>query len=117
MIDEREGKDKEKDKERQADPDDRRDRDRGKPRAAGEEIESSARLPERQSNADQSSRSHPDTGKDGWSRTSQKGSHRQFKHPVKRGKVTVPVSSRMNCRSAPRGAFSDKPNSRISHEH
>jgi predicted RNA binding protein YcfA (HicA-like mRNA interferase family) len=27
---------------------------------------------------------------DGWSQISQKGSHRQFKHPTKPGKVTVP---------------------------
>lgn len=27
---------------------------------------------------------------DGWVQVSQKGSHRQFKHPAKRGKVTVP---------------------------
>ena len=27
--------------------------------------------------------------KDGWVLTAQKGSHRQFKHPVKPGKVTV----------------------------
>jgi predicted RNA binding protein YcfA (HicA-like mRNA interferase family) len=27
---------------------------------------------------------------DGWLQVSQKGSHRQFKHPVKLGKVTVP---------------------------
>jgi predicted RNA binding protein YcfA (HicA-like mRNA interferase family) len=27
---------------------------------------------------------------DGWFQISQKGSHRQFKHPVKYGKVTVP---------------------------
>ena len=27
--------------------------------------------------------------KDGWVMTAQKGSHRQFKHPVKPGKVTV----------------------------
>ena len=27
---------------------------------------------------------------DGWVQVSQKGSHRQFKHPTKRGKVTVP---------------------------
>jgi len=26
---------------------------------------------------------------DGWSMISQKGSHRQFKHPVKKGRVTV----------------------------
>jgi predicted RNA binding protein YcfA (HicA-like mRNA interferase family) len=28
--------------------------------------------------------------KDGWVQVSQKGSHRQFKHPTKPGKVTVP---------------------------
>jgi predicted RNA binding protein YcfA (HicA-like mRNA interferase family) len=27
---------------------------------------------------------------DGWIQISQKGSHRQFKHPIKSGKVTVP---------------------------
>ena len=27
---------------------------------------------------------------DGWYLVAQKGSHRQFKHPVKRGRVTVP---------------------------
>jgi predicted RNA binding protein YcfA (HicA-like mRNA interferase family) len=27
---------------------------------------------------------------DGWVQVSQKGSHRHFKHPTKRGKVTVP---------------------------
>lgn len=27
---------------------------------------------------------------DGWVQVSQKGSHRQFKHPTKPGKVTVP---------------------------
>jgi len=27
---------------------------------------------------------------DGWVQVSQKGSHRQFKHPIKPGKVTVP---------------------------
>ena len=28
--------------------------------------------------------------KDGWYQVSQKGSHHQYKHPVKPGKVTVP---------------------------
>ena len=28
---------------------------------------------------------------DGWYFDSQKGSHRHFKHPIKSGKVTVPV--------------------------
>src|SRR6516164_10324671 len=28
--------------------------------------------------------------KDGWVQIAQKGSHRQFKHPIKPGKVTVP---------------------------
>ena len=27
---------------------------------------------------------------DGWSQVAQKGSHRQFRHPLKPGKVTVP---------------------------
>lgn len=29
--------------------------------------------------------------KDGWVQIAQKGSHRQFKHPIKPGKVTVPA--------------------------
>lgn len=28
---------------------------------------------------------------DGWYQVGQRGSHRQFKHPVKPGRVTVPV--------------------------
>lgn len=28
---------------------------------------------------------------DGWYVVTQKGSHRQFKHPLKKGKVTVPI--------------------------
>ena len=28
--------------------------------------------------------------KDGWYEVNQSGSHKQFKHPVKRGRVTVP---------------------------
>jgi len=28
--------------------------------------------------------------RDGWEQVRQKGSHRQFQHPTKRGKVTVP---------------------------
>ncbi|OIP49420.1 MAG: hypothetical protein AUK33_10470 [Flavobacteriaceae bacterium CG2_30_34_30] len=28
---------------------------------------------------------------DGWEQVAQKGSHRQFKHPTKSGRVTVPV--------------------------
>ncbi len=31
---------------------------------------------------------------DGWYFYSQKGSHRQYKHPVKKGKVTIPVHNR-----------------------
>ena len=27
---------------------------------------------------------------DGWYQVSQRGSHRQFKHPVKKGRVTIP---------------------------
>jgi predicted RNA binding protein YcfA (HicA-like mRNA interferase family) len=30
---------------------------------------------------------------DGWRQVAQEGSHRQFKHPVKRGRVTVPGNS------------------------
>jgi predicted RNA binding protein YcfA (HicA-like mRNA interferase family) len=30
-----------------------------------------------------------DLGKDGWYIVRQKGSHRQFKHPTKKGKVTI----------------------------
>lgn len=29
--------------------------------------------------------------KDGWFEDSQVGSHLQFKHPIKKGKVTVPI--------------------------
>ena len=29
--------------------------------------------------------------KDGWAEVAQSGSHKQFKHPVKPGKVTVPI--------------------------
>jgi predicted RNA binding protein YcfA (HicA-like mRNA interferase family) len=28
--------------------------------------------------------------RDGWTQVAQKGSHRQYKHPMKPGKVTVP---------------------------
>jgi len=28
--------------------------------------------------------------REGWIKVAQKGSHRQFKHPIKSGKVTVP---------------------------
>ena len=31
---------------------------------------------------------------DGWTRVGQKGSHAQFKHPVKSGRVTVPHPKR-----------------------
>lgn len=29
---------------------------------------------------------------DGWYESSQRGSHRHFKHPSKKGKVTIPVN-------------------------
>ncbi|MBO6795340.1 MAG: type II toxin-antitoxin system HicA family toxin [Balneolaceae bacterium] len=29
--------------------------------------------------------------KDGWYLAAQKGSHRQYKHPIKKGRATVPV--------------------------
>ena len=29
--------------------------------------------------------------KDGWFKVTQKGSHAQFKHPVKKGRVTIPM--------------------------
>ena len=29
--------------------------------------------------------------KDGWYKVGQKGSHTQYKHPVKKGRVTVPM--------------------------
>ena len=29
--------------------------------------------------------------KDGWYEVAQKGSHRQYKHPTKNGKVTIPI--------------------------
>ncbi len=32
--------------------------------------------------------------KDGWLKVAQKGSHVQFKHPAKKGRVTVPHSER-----------------------
>jgi predicted RNA binding protein YcfA (HicA-like mRNA interferase family) len=32
--------------------------------------------------------------RDGWYRVAQRGSHVQFKHPVKAGRVTVPRSKR-----------------------
>ncbi len=32
--------------------------------------------------------------KDGWVETGKKGSHRQFKHPEKKGRVTVPDPKR-----------------------
>lgn len=33
---------------------------------------------------------------DGWYMIKQKGSHKQFKHPTKRGKVTVPYNITKN---------------------
>ena len=30
---------------------------------------------------------------DGWYKVSQEGSHRHFKHPEKKGKVTVPIQN------------------------
>ncbi|MBE6317829.1 MAG: addiction module toxin, HicA family [Bacteroidales bacterium] len=33
---------------------------------------------------------------DGWVKISQKGSHRQFKHPTKKGRVTVNGASKDN---------------------
>jgi predicted RNA binding protein YcfA (HicA-like mRNA interferase family) len=32
--------------------------------------------------------------KDGWKFDSQEGSHRHYEHPVKKGKVTVPVGNK-----------------------
>jgi predicted RNA binding protein YcfA (HicA-like mRNA interferase family) len=32
--------------------------------------------------------------RDGWTQVAQKGSHVQFKHPVKKGRVTVPHPAR-----------------------
>jgi predicted RNA binding protein YcfA (HicA-like mRNA interferase family) len=32
--------------------------------------------------------------KDGWEFNSQEGSHRHYEHPVKKGKVTVPVGNK-----------------------
>lgn len=29
--------------------------------------------------------------KDGWHKVNQKGSHAQYKHPVKKGRVTIPM--------------------------
>ena len=34
--------------------------------------------------------------KDGWYQIAQKGSHRQFKHPIKSGSVTVPDQGTAN---------------------
>ena len=31
--------------------------------------------------------------KDGWYLVGQKGSHAQFKHPIKKGRVTIPMHS------------------------
>ncbi|MEO8456236.1 MAG: type II toxin-antitoxin system HicA family toxin [Chloroflexota bacterium] len=36
--------------------------------------------------------------RDGWFVTTQKGSHRQFKHPVKQGKVTIAAIRAKMCR-------------------
>ncbi|MDR0648732.1 MAG: type II toxin-antitoxin system HicA family toxin [Synergistaceae bacterium] len=36
---------------------------------------------------------------DGWYPVAQRGSHRQFKHPQKKGKVTIP----MGCKDLPAG--------------
>ena len=32
--------------------------------------------------------------KDGWYLVSQEGSHRQYKHPIKKGKVTIPFHTK-----------------------
>lgn len=31
---------------------------------------------------------------DGWYEVGQRGSHRQYKHPIKKGKVTIPFHSK-----------------------
>jgi len=36
---------------------------------------------------------------DGWYEVSQRGSHKQFEHPLKKGKVTIPA----NRKDVPRG--------------
>ena len=33
---------------------------------------------------------------DGWTKVAQRGSHSQYKHPIKRGKVTVPYEITKN---------------------
>jgi len=33
---------------------------------------------------------------DGWREVNQSGSHKQFKHPTKSGKVTIPVGNSLN---------------------
>jgi predicted RNA binding protein YcfA (HicA-like mRNA interferase family) len=37
--------------------------------------------------------------RDGWRQVRQRGSHRQFEHPTKRGKVTVPGHPRDDLRA------------------
>jgi len=37
---------------------------------------------------------------DGWTKVAQKGSHRQFRHPIKSGKVTVQAKCPTNSRRA-----------------
>ncbi|MGA7398991.1 MAG: type II toxin-antitoxin system HicA family toxin [Candidatus Sulfotelmatobacter sp.] len=39
--------------------------------------------------------------KDGWYEVNQVGSHKQFKHPIKKGRVTVPYPNR----DIPRGTL------------
>ena len=47
---------------------------------------------------------------DGWFQVAQKGSHRQFKHPVKQGRVTIAGKlSGMSSEAAPAPAPKDMP--------
>ena len=40
---------------------------------------------------------------DGWYQARQRGSHRQFRHPVKSGTVTVPISCIKSHQKSPEG--------------
>ena len=82
MIDERERQGK----RQGSSSDDRRDRDRGKPGRGrgGNEHARHASLAKRKSKSPIKVRDLIQIlGRDGWSQIAQKGSHRQFKHPVK----------------------------------
>jgi predicted RNA binding protein YcfA (HicA-like mRNA interferase family) len=46
---------------------------------------------------------------DGWYQVSQRGSHRQYKHPTKKGRVTIPGSRAGSCTLTWSGASCDRP--------